>query len=239
MCDLEPPSAEPLFDLVDGRETFRGLPVIRVECRIGPETIRIAKLEEAADLLDEPDYARRFLEQDIAPYGVELWPAALMLANWIVRQERGAGREALELGCGLGLVTLAAARHGWRMLATDNEETALRFARFNAELNGITGMRFELLDWKHPPVGRSYERIFAADVLYQLVDHEPLLECIARLLAPGGVALIADPKRGVADRFEAMATQHGFTVELIPATALGPTDREVNGRIFVLKKVSG
>ena len=236
MCDREPPSAEPLFEVNAGQETFHGLPVIRVECVIGPETFRIAKLEEAADLLDEPDYARRFLEQDVAPYGVELWPAATMLANWIVRQEPGAGREAVELGCGLGLVTLAAARHGWRMRATDNEETALRFARFNTELNGITGVRFELIDWKHPPPGRRFERIFAADVLYQLVDHEPLLECIERLLAPNGIALIADPKRRVADRFEAMATERGFTVELIPASASGPCDREVNGRIFVLRR---
>lgn len=235
MCDREPPSAEPLFEVSAGQETFHGLAVTRVERLIGQETFRIAKLEEAADLLDEPDYAQRFLEQDIAPYGVELWPAATMLANGIVQQESGAGREAVELGCGLGLVTLAAARHGWRMLATDNEETALRFARFNAELNGINGVHFELLDWKHPPPGRRFERIFAADVLYQLVDHEPLLGCIEQLLAPNGIALIADPKRRVADRFEALATQRGFTVELIPATAPGPGEREVQGRIYALR----
>ncbi|HNQ24896.1 MAG TPA: methyltransferase domain-containing protein [Phycisphaerae bacterium] len=229
----------PLFEVVDGQERYRGLPVVRTSIALGGHTFQLAVLEDAADLLDHPDYARRFLEDNMAPYGVELWPSAVMLAGHVLAGEPGAGRSALELGCGLGLVAMAATLHGWRVLATDHEETALQFGRYHSELNGIAVAGWERLDWRQPPGGQRFDRIFAADVLYEGVNHAPILQCIAALLAPSGEALIADPRRGVADRFEMLAVEHGFAVEVVPACAAGPNGKDVQGRIFVLRPAGG
>jgi SAM-dependent methyltransferase len=201
-------------------------------------TFEIAGVKDAADLLDQPDFAERFLEEDIAPYGLELWPSARMLAERILRDEPGDGRTAIELGCGLGLASIAAAIRGWRVVATDNELTSLRFAELNAAKNDAKVDGFELLDWRHPLQRRRFDRVFAADVLYQLVDHSPLLRCIEQLLAPEGVAILADPNRGVADRLPALAQEHGFAVDVQPTSAVGCGEKTVPGRVFTLRRDS-
>ena len=229
------PVNQDLFEWKEGMPFFRGLPVERRMVTVAGQTFDIACLDDAADLLDEPDYAKRFLEDDCAPYGLELWPAAIMLAEYILQHESHDGGRAIEIGCGLALVSMAAARVGWRVLATDNEPTSLRFARYNAGLNGAAIEAFESLDWRHPPSDRCFDRVFAADVLYQLVDHEPVLHCLRTLLATDGIALVADPNRGVADRFASLAESRGVAVEVIPTGAPGPAGKRVEGRIFRMR----
>ena len=136
----------------------------------------------------------------------------------------------------MGLVSIAAAVMGWRVLATDNDPASLRFAEYNAGRNGAEIIGFEPLDWRHPPSGRRFERIFAADVLYQLVDHALILQCIDLLLARGGVALVVDPNRGIADRFEAMAYASGFAVHVDSASTTDRRGKRVCGRVFTLRR---
>jgi predicted nicotinamide N-methyase len=228
--------AESLFDWRDSGAYFRDLPVQRHAVNVAGRAYEIMGVEDAADLLDQSDFARRFLEDDVAPYGLELWPAARMLAEHLLQGQSGAGRSAIELGCGLGLVSIAAADRGWAVLATDNDPTSLRFAAHNAAVNHATFRGFELLDWRNPPSNRRFDRVFAADVLYQLCDHEPLLRCIDTLLAPDGIAIIADPNRGVADRFASVATRDGFRVRLDRASAPNRQRKPVSGRLFTLRR---
>ena len=227
-----------LFDWRDGVAYFRGLRAEHRVVLVAGNRFRLVALEDAADLLDEADFAKSFLEEDRAPYGLELWPAAIMLAEYILLNGQDVSRRAIELGCGVALGSIAAARAGWRVIATDHEPTALQFAEYNAGLNNAGIEAYELLDWHHPPEGRRFERVLAADVLYQLVDHHPFLRCLNTLLSPGGEALVADPNRGVADRFPALAESHGFKVTVRAATAPGPTAKPVAGRIFRLRRTT-
>ncbi|UCE58327.1 MAG: methyltransferase domain-containing protein [Phycisphaerales bacterium] len=226
----------PLLEWREGKPFFRGLPVERRTICVAGRTFEIAQVKEAADLLNDPEFAKKFVEEDIAPYGVELWPAATMLARHILTEECSPTGEAIELGTGLGLVSIAAAAKGWQVVATDHDPTSLRFAEYNAGINCAHIARFELTDWNNVGDSRSFHRVFAADVLYQLVDHTPILRCIDTLLAPDGSAIIADPNRGVADRFPAMAEEAGFTVDEIPTHAPNALGEEVNGRIFIMRR---
>ena len=57
------------FEWTNGVAHFRGLRVQhRIVTAVG-RRFEIACLEDAADLLDEPDFAKPFLEEDRAPYG--------------------------------------------------------------------------------------------------------------------------------------------------------------------------
>ena len=161
---------------------------------------------------------------------------AIMLAKHILTEDVPPGVSAIELGTGLGLVSIAAAAGGWRVLATDHDPTALRFAAYNAAMNNVRIERFELLDWHHPPDPRSFDRVLAADVLYELKDHTAILKCVDRLLAPDGSAMIADPNRGIADRFPALAMETGFHVDIRQAHAPRTGGEEVDGRIFTLRR---
>lgn len=193
-------------------------------------------LKDAAALLDDAEFVRECEKTDRLPYGFELWPAALMLAEHLYRSEPGLGRRAIELGCGVGLVSIAAARTGWRVLATDCDPVPLQFAEFNAAVNGVELEAFQLHDWHHPPTGPRFSLVLAADVLYQRCDHVPVLKCIDQLLEHEGVAIIADPNRGVADDFASRAEANGFCVEVIPTAASLDDQVPVAGRLFVLRR---
>ncbi len=80
-----------------------------------------------------------------------------------------------------------------------------------------------------------FEWVFGADLLYERVNHSPLLSCIERLLSPGGVALIVDPNRIVADGFELMAGDAGFDVKVGPTSKQTVDDCEATGRVYRLR----
>jgi len=231
-----PGSEIALFELRDGLTCYRGLPLDRRCITIATDTFDLTALKDAAALLDDAEFVRECEKTDRLPYGLELWPAALMLAEHLYRSEPGQGRRAIELGCGVGLVSIAAARTGWHILATDCDPVPLQFAEFNAAANAVEIDAFELLDWHNPPTESRFSRVLAADVLYQRCDHTPILNCIDQLLEHDGVAIIADPNRGVADDFVARAEANGFCAEIIPTAASFDDRTPIAGRLFVLRR---
>ena len=94
--------------------------------------VLLEKPRNADDLISEADFAK----DDRLPYWADLWPAAIVLAQFLEQRalnERASGTarqgtRALELGCGLGLVTTAATRAGYDVLATDYYEDATLLA---------------------------------------------------------------------------------------------------------------
>jgi ribosomal protein L11 methylase PrmA len=121
------------------------------------------------------------------------------------------GKHVLELGCGLGLLGVVAARDGARVLCTDYEDEALAFARRNALLNGCHYVRFRLVDWRRPALKRRYDAILASDVIYEARNFGPLVALLQRFLSRGGCAFFADPGRPNAVPFFALLRQRGFT----------------------------
>src|SRR5919108_324561 len=83
-------------------------------------------------LIDE----HAFEEHEFLPYWAELWPSGVALARAVAgRALKGA--TVLEIGCGLGLPSLAAARAGGRVLATDWSSSAIDLLLRNAERNEV------------------------------------------------------------------------------------------------------
>lgn len=228
----------PLFIGVDGEACFRGLRVVRRRAEVGGVSIEVATLKDAAELLDDPELLEHFHRTDRLPYGLELWPSAIMLAEHLSKDGSGNGRKAVELGCGVGFASIFAARTGWRVVASDADPIALRFTEFNAKLNDAPLHAIEFLDWNQPPLGQRFARVLAADVLYQSSDHRTLLGCIDALLEPGGVAVIADPCRSAADRFEPLAREAGFFVQRTATTAQLDGEKPVRGQVFELRRGS-
>lgn len=228
-------AGDSLFTWTDGVPYFRGLRVVHHSVSLLGRSFSLAALDDASALLDHPDYAQQFLAEDMAPYGLELWPAGIMLAEHVLSRGGGAGRRALELGCGLGLTAIAATLAGWRVTAVDHEETSVEFARYNAAQNGVAVETFARRDWRDPP-RQHYDLVLAADVLYQLSHHAPLLTCIANCLGDGAEALVADPNRGVADGFDQAARAFGFDVSVVSSSAADRTGKLVEGRIFRLQR---
>ncbi|MEZ5599272.1 MAG: methyltransferase domain-containing protein [Pseudomonadales bacterium] len=152
------------------------------------------------------------LRDEQIPYYGELWPASIGLARWLVTNRALATRSLLDLGCGAGLVGIAAALAGARVCLADYLSPALALAGENASRNGVGDIAVERLDWRSATWRRSFDLIAGSDVLYERRSHAPILSLLGRCLDGGGEAILSDPGRGTLPAFVEKAEQAGFVV---------------------------
>jgi predicted nicotinamide N-methyase len=157
--------------------------------------LRLLQPEEAAELPD----AGPVEWAPVAPYWAVLWRSGVALAGELDTAALR-GRSVVELGCGLAVPSIAAARAGASVLATDACDEALALAERNARANGVR-IETAAVDWAEPGglVGRGpFDLVLAADVLYERGSVARLLSLLPRL-APE--AWLADPGRPAAEAF--------------------------------------
>jgi predicted nicotinamide N-methyase len=161
----------------------------------------------ADDLIDEEDFDR----DERLPYWAELWPSALALARHLSTRDL-IGARAIELGCGVGLPTIIALARGAEVLATDHYEAALDFTAHNARTNLGLEPEISILDWREPDIRGmgTFDLVLAADVLYERKNAAALADLVPKLLAPGGEAISADPRRDEAPVFFEAMEELGF-----------------------------
>jgi predicted nicotinamide N-methyase len=161
--------------------------------------LRLLRPRDAEALLDE----HAFEHEEFLPYWAELWPSSLALARAIGgRALRGA--RTLELGCGLGLPSIAAALAGGRVLATDWSPEAIAMTETNAERNDVE-LETLVCSWTAPQrlLDRApWDLVLGSDLLYEQRNVDVLLDLLPRL---GTDVLLADPGRKPAERFLAEA----------------------------------
>ena len=136
--------------------------VVRERVILGEYTFLIEKPGGSDDLLKHPAVVAAFASDEYLPYWADLWPAAnvgqggpcgaVALKRGQRIENRGQKNQsfsssvlcspssvalALEVGCGLGLPGIAALARGLRVIFSDYDATAIRFAANNARLNGF------------------------------------------------------------------------------------------------------
>lgn len=170
------------------RRRFR---VVDTVIPIARRRLSILHPASAEDLIDEQDFER----DERLPYWAELWPSSRVMAERLLGMD-GRGRSLIELGCGSGLVSTCASIAGFDVVVSDYYEDALRFARVNAARNRARVPRPMLLDWRHLPPGLPrFDVVVASDVLYERAYGRIVAQAMAALVAPTGIALLADPGR--------------------------------------------
>ena len=157
--------------------------------------LRLLQPQESADLPDVEGVEWA----PVAPYWSIIWRSGVALAREL-DGEPIAGLRVVELGCGLGVPSLAAARGGASVLATDTCAEALVLVGRSAQLNEVP-IETATVDWAEPEelVRRGpFDLVLAADILYERAGVALLLSLLPRL-APQ--AWIADPGRSAAGAF--------------------------------------
>lgn len=130
-----------------------------------------------------------------SPYWAYYWLGGLVLARFVLdRPEVVAGRRVLDLGCGSGLVAIAAAKAGAAsVLAADIDPYAVAATQVNAAANGVRveAVLGDLTDGPVPEV----ELILAGDVFYDPEPAARVTPFLARCRAAGVEVLVGDPRR--------------------------------------------
>jgi predicted nicotinamide N-methyase len=201
----------------------------------GGRTFSILRPRNSDDLITEED----FVKDERLPYWADIWPSSTILATHIVAIH-GDGKRLLELGCGLGLVTTAAMTAGFDVVASDYYTDALAFTRANAFRNLRRSPPAKMINWREFPASeKGYDFVIASDVLYEREYAELLPGILSSALAPGGLAIIADPGRiGAKDFVEECELTD---LKLVSDEVLPYTDPERNQQItlFRLLKSAG
>jgi predicted nicotinamide N-methyase len=179
-----------------------------VELPGGP--LRVLQPRESAELPDDGPVEWA----PLVPYWSVLWRSGVALARHL-DGEALAGLRVVELGCGLGVPSIAAARAGATVLATDADPEGIELMARNAELNGLE-IDAAVVDWTSAAATDElasrgpFDLVLAADVLYERPTVARMLSLLPRL-APA--AWLADPSRPTAAVFVEQARERGWTVD--------------------------
>ena len=189
-----------------------------------PLTSTIVKLKTGRvqlTLIEDPDwYLDRLSQEDsegklYLPYWTYLWESSIGLARHV--ETLGAqlgGAPTLEIGCGFGLTGIVACQMGAKVVFTDAEQDAVRFAQHNAEQNGVEERAdFVQMDWNTPCFNSKFRYILAADVIYEEHHWQPIATLLQDYLTPNGIALFSEPNRKNAIGFFKLLNDNGFTYQ--------------------------
>eukprot|EP00435_Cladocopium_sp_Y103_P054561 s421_g17.t2 len=207
-------------------------PALQLEVKLHAETpgqqhrrrrrVRASALRESEELGGDPQRA------DGGTTGVALWEASFVLAEWLSRHGDAAGglaasrafqelmkdsapkrwrwakKRGVELGAGLGLPAIVAARLGAEVVATDGDACVMKLLRRNVEDNGGANLRAEALLWgAEDPLGKlglssPVDFLLAADVVYASAKealNKQLLETMLKLTHPDSVVILSNVRR--------------------------------------------
>jgi predicted nicotinamide N-methyase len=226
-------STRPVSDVPPGLPSGAAADVVEETLVLGGRETWLLRPRSGDALLDEV-----LAEDDPAderlPFWAELWPSGSALAAEVARQSL-VGLRVLELGCGLGLVSVAASAAGGEVLAADMSPEAIAFTTINAERNGVP-VRTVRCSFEQPGpllAGAPFDLVLAADVLYEPKTVPVLVDLLPQLVGPGGRVWVADPGRPREPDFVRGVDRAGWRRETVVVT---PEDALPRVRIHKLTR---
>ncbi|MEW6300709.1 MAG: methyltransferase [Thermodesulfobacteriota bacterium] len=170
-----------------------------VALTVGARRLTLLRVKDLERWVDRAALLRDEAEEP--PYWAHLWTGALTLARYLNEAVECRDLSVLDLGCGLGLTGIVASLKGGRVTFADKELEALAFAAVNARLNNCPLFETQPLDFTRDTLGQRFALILGAEILYNRQLFPLLVEFLARHLAPGGCALLADARRTNTEEF--------------------------------------
>ena len=185
--------------------TFVGMPF--------PVSLQTILLDQTKLQLFVPDaIAVRFAYEKGAipfPYWSQVWPAAKALAQFILqRPHYTGGKKVLELGGGLGLPSLVAARNAQQVLCTDVAAEAVDIVRQSAAHLHLQNFRADVLDWQYVPQALQADVLLLSDINYEPAAFAAMQRVIDFFLNQGTTILLSTPQRLMAKNFIAPLLAH-------------------------------
>jgi 2-polyprenyl-6-hydroxyphenyl methylase / 3-demethylubiquinone-9 3-methyltransferase len=109
-----------------------------------------------------------------------------------------AGRRALDVGCGAGLLAEPLTRLGAQVTAVDAAAENIAAARDHAAGSGLA------IDYRHGELGAMdlgrFNLVTAMEVIEHVADKPAFVAALAASLAPGGLMVLSTPNRTVPSR---------------------------------------
>ena len=119
-----------------------------------------------------------------------------------------AGKRALDVGCGAGLLTEPLARMGAAATGLDAAPENIAVAKLHAEGQGLA------IDYRHGSVealgeAECFDLVCSMEVLEHVTDPAAFVAGLARAMAPGGLMLLSTPNRTALSRLALITVGEG------------------------------
>lgn len=136
------------------------------------------------------------------PYWSQVWPAAKALAQFLVHHpEYTAGKRVLEIGAGLGLPSIVAARNASFVLCTDYASDAVAIAGQSAQHHSLQNFQAAVLDWNHLPGDLEAGVLLLSDINYEPGALASVKTLIHQFTGSSATVILSTPQRLMAKEF--------------------------------------
>jgi predicted nicotinamide N-methyase len=142
------------------------------------------------------------------PLWAKIWKPCLILADYLASMPVNPEKRFLEIGSGLGLVGIAASSFGHKVTMTEYNHDALNFAKANAQINNCSNIKIKKLDWNHPELKGTFDRIIGCEIIYKEESFYPILRLFRTYLKKDGEILLSEKVRKSSIEFFRQMNEH-------------------------------
>jgi ubiquinone biosynthesis O-methyltransferase len=101
------------------------------------------------------------------------------------------GMEVLDIGCGVGIISLYIANKGNEVLGIDISEKAINAAKKSAKILGLKNASFKAIDFLDADFQERFDFIICCEVLEHLIDDKLAIRKIHNLLKANGTLFLS------------------------------------------------
>jgi predicted O-methyltransferase YrrM len=175
--------------------------------KVGTHQLRFYKPKSIDRFINPDDPLEGF------PLWAKIWEASAILLQYMADLDVDPKRRVLELGSGIGVAGISAARLGHNITLTEYDPDALNFLNANVGLNNCIHARVQHLDWFKPDLERHFDLIIGSEIIYQTEAVAVLGDLFDQYLSPQAKVVLAERVRPtgalffekMADRFHIQA----------------------------------
>jgi 2-polyprenyl-6-hydroxyphenyl methylase/3-demethylubiquinone-9 3-methyltransferase len=120
-----------------------------------------------------------------------------------------AGRTALDIGCGAGLLCEPLARLGATVTGVDAAPENIAAARAHAAASGLV-IDYVAGEAERAIAGRTFDLVTSMEVIEHVVDPAAFIATLAAALAPGGLMILSTPNRTPLSRLAMITLGEGL-----------------------------
>ena len=151
------------------------------------------------DISDETPLDKRDDESLGWGYWDRIWPSEVALSEYLIERffpQELKGKNVLEIGCGVGLAGVVAAKLGATTTFSDMVPVTLEGVKETCQLNQITRFDTCTLDWFAPSnLKNTYDMVIGSEVFFDDKNMPGISHVLQQALNSEGQGIFCDPNR--------------------------------------------
>jgi len=172
--------------------------------------VKILNLEDYIDKL--ADHVKNGQRLEL-PFWAKIWPTSILLSYVLHKIPRQKGDSLLEIGAGMGICGLVAAKLGFDVIISDIDEDSLMISKINIIKNNLSeNAKVKKIDFTRDRLEKKFKYIIGSEVLYRQEHYRPLIKFFLNHMDKDSTVILAKDYHLKAKKFFKLAKDY-FAVD--------------------------